>query len=378
MKSKKALEIFTKYSLFGIKPLLALAAVLFKEPSILYFYFLADLGNAFYQGIEDDKNQDLSIENSDQLKSLKLNYDQMAKTQEIYIKNQERKEYSLKLLNKLVSDSLIREKDLLSFAGTSGYYQLFVYSASLSRLAKSLKIETVIVRKYPAFLESLGFVRLGKNSTLFVINKNRLKDEQLKNIKEFKKFLIYHFSKIRKQEWQTFLEQIKKMNRREFTRLNGKGYKEWGYLKYNFLITETNMNPTNLGFVDGDRMGLGDTSRRDEIYGQILEKPKLGTIQLSKELKIKIKRIIEKQDISLLIEGLPQKDRNQIDLSQDQIKENIGIENVINFSNVNADDLSNELVKTGFSKRRSNTLAQQITSVAKQYKEALDELGINI
>ena len=88
MNIKTGLKIFAKYSLFGVKPLLALAAGYFKAPSILYFYFLADLGNAFYQGYEDELSQDLSVESLEEqkrgnvkLKKLKENYEKMASVQ---------------------------------------------------------------------------------------------------------------------------------------------------------------------------------------------------------------------------------------------------------------------------------------------------------
>lgn len=381
MNIKTGLKIFTRYSIFGLKPLLAFAAAVLKEPSLLYIYFLSDLINAFYLGYEDEKNQDLSNENFEELKKgnkkLTENYEKMAKVQIEYEADRKKKETSLGFLNKLVSDGLIREKDLLALAGTTGFYQLFIYSASLDRLARSLDLERQI-RLYPVFLEELGFVRLGRNSTMFLINKNKLKNKKLKNISELKKFLSFHFSSLRRREWNEFLRIVKNKNYEKYNELKKKTYKEWGYLKYNFLLTETNMNPTNIGFVDSERMGLGIVANRDEIYSQILNRSKLNKIEITKELKIKIKRVFEKQDISILLEGVKQKDKDNIDISQDSIKENLETENIIDFYRINIVDLSTELKNIGFSKRKSNSLAEQIIAIAKQYKESLNELGVNI
>ncbi len=381
MKSKKALEILTKYSLFGIKPLLAFSSLLYKDSLLFFLYFLADVGNSFYQGYENDKNQDLSIENFEELKKgnkeLKANYEKMAEVQMEYETDRKKKETSLGFLNKLVSDGLIREKDLLALAGTTGFYQLFVYSASLDRQVRSLGLERLI-RQYPIFLVNLGFVRLGKNSTLFLINKNNLKDENLKNINELKRFLSFHFSLLRNKEWNEFLRKVKEKNLEGYNKLKKKSYKDWGYLKYNFLLTETNMNPTNIGFVDGERMGLGTAVNRNEIYSQILNRTKSNKIEITKELKVKIKRVFEKQDISILLEGAKQKDRDSVDISQDIIKENLSVENIIDFYKVNESDLQEQLKKIGFTKVRSVNLAKQIISKAKEYKNALDELRINI
>lgn len=382
--SNKRLEIpkqIFEYLLLGIKALLAFLTVLFGAIILSYAYFVIDLIATFYKKYQEDSDRDLSIENFEKLKSsskkFRRNLDQMAKSQQKYERERKIKEDSLKFLNRLIAEGLIREKDLLSFTRASEYFQLFVYSASLNKLANSLAIERP-PRQYPLFLEKLGFVRLGKNSTFFLINKNRLENEKLKNIKEMKKFLTYHLSKVRRREWNDFLKRVKEVNRKEFLRLKSKDYKRWKLLKYNFLLTETNMNPTNIGFVDGEYMGLGVVSRNEAINSQILERSKLGRIEIDKQLKVKIRKIIEKLDISLLLDGIAKADRDVVDLRQDIIKKNIGIENVIDFHKVNVIDFVSELVGIGLEKKKSSKIAKQIIKTTQVYKNALTELNITI
>ena len=376
------LQFVFNYLLLGVKALLAFLVVVHQTLFWSYIYFIIDLLVSFYQKFREEKDKDLSNASLDKLtyssKELSIKLEKMSVTQQRYEKERKIKENSLRLLNKLISEGLIREKDLLSLSGTSNYFQLFVYSASLAKLAKSLNLENPH-RLYPNFLEKLGFVRMGKNYSFFLINKNRLTDNELKNIKELKRFLLYHFSKIRNQEWKNFLSQVKEMDKKEYSRLIIRDYKEKGYLKYNFLLTETNMNPTNIGFVNNEFIGLGSAANNENINSQILEKTNNdGQIELTKELKIKIRKIIEKLDISLLLEGITKEDKDSIDLKQDIIKSNLGIDKVIDFYKVSIKDLIQELVNIGFKRKRSKKIAIQILETTKTYQKALLELNISI
>ncbi len=375
------LKTISEYLLLGTKILLAFLTILFSNLILGYVYFAIDLVESFYQKYQEDNDKDLSVENFEKLKNsskkLQKRFDKIAKSQQKYEQDREIKENSLKFLNKLIAEGLIREKDLLSLTSNSDYFQLFVYSASLNKLTRPLSIETPR-RQYPIFLEKLGFVRLGKNSTFFLINKSRLENKKLKNMKDMKNFLTHHFSKIRKKEWSNFLKQVKEINKNEFSKLKSKNCQKWGHLKYNFLLTETSMNPTNIGFVDGDYIGLGTASKDESISSQILERSNLGQIKIDRRLKVKIRKIIEKLDISLLLDGVLKVDRDIIDLKQDIIKKNLETKNIIDFYKVNVDDLKTELSGIGLEKKRVNKIARLIIQTTKVYKNALIELNITI
>ncbi len=375
------LKVISEYALLGTKLSLAFIAAIFNTILASYVYFAIDLIHSFYQKYNDDKNSDLTIDNLEKLKrssgKLQKDFDQMATTQQKYEREREIKENSLKLLNKLIAEGLIRERDLLSLAGSSGYFQLFIYSAPLRRIAKSLDLETP-VRQYPKFLEALGFARLGRNSTFFLINKNRLKSDRLKQIINMKKFLIYHLSKIRQKEWSDFLQIVKEKNKKEYQRLNKKGYIDWGYLKYNFLITETNMNPTNVGMVDDEYIGLGPVADNEQISGQILEKSNERHIELNRELKVKIRKIIEKLDVTILLDGVPHTDKDIIVMKQDILKKNLNIVNIIELHKVNKKDLIQTLISMKVTKDHAPKIAAQLVDTTTVYQNALTELNITI
>ncbi|MEN8253089.1 MAG: hypothetical protein ABFQ62_01795 [Patescibacteria group bacterium] len=138
------------------------------------------------------------------------------------------------------------------------------------------------------------------------------------------------------------------------------------------------MNPTNIGFVDGDYVGLGTVSRDESIGSQILEKSSAGRIEIDKRLKVKIRKIMEKLDISLLLDGITKADRDTIDLKQDIIKKNLETENVIDLHKVNVSDLGDELSKIGLDEEKAGKIAQQIIQTTGVYKNALTELSITI
>jgi len=378
MKKSRIFQIVFEYNLLGIKGLLTLLMWLFNSIGWGFTLFFVDTFYSLYQKVQDDNYRDLTTESFEELnKSNKKILREMSESQQKYERDREIKDDSLKLLNKLIAEGLIREKDLLSLAGTSGYFQLFVYSASLNKLAGSLGLERP-QRQYPAFLEKLGFVRLGKNSSFFLINKNRFGNEKLKSIKDLKDFLMFQFSEIRVKEWSDFLKQVEVVNKKAFLKLKSKSCREWGYLKYNFLLTETNMNPTNIGFVGGEYLGLGVASRNEIINSQILEKSNVGRIEIGRQLKVKIKKIIERLDISILLDGVAKADRDTVDLKQDIIKKNLGIENVIYFNKVDINDLAEELIGIGLDKRKSRKIAKKIVETTRVYSNALTELNISI
>ena len=381
MLLKKDIKIILEYKLVGIRILAAFAVALFKTPLALFGYFIVDLGTEFYKKHQDDKAKDLSegkhkriIENQ---KSLTKNLDKLKKEQkEYYIKLQAKKS-SLKLLNKLINEGLIRDKDLFALAGSANYYQLFVYSVPVRKLVGNIEIQQPN-RIYPLFLQELGFVRLGKNSTFFLINKDFLKEENLKNIKEFKKFLNYHFSKVRKREWEDFLNLLKKEEGEEYNKFKNKDYKELGVLQINFLLTETNMNPTNIGIVDGDIIGLASVKNNEEVNRQIFKNANPKNVHLDDVIKVRIKKVMLKLDISFLLDDLSKKDKNIIDIYQDEIKENLNVESIVGFYKINKDDLSGELKKIKLSSEKAKKISDEIIKRSNLYHDALLELGINL
>ncbi|MEK7613672.1 MAG: hypothetical protein AAB439_02235 [Patescibacteria group bacterium] len=385
MITKKEIERLLEYKLLGLKALGAFAVVILKSPVLFLLYFVVDISHGFYQKYQEDKNQDLSDAKIDSVAETatqtKEDLDKLAKEQKEYFADRAERQKALGLLNKLLAESEVREKDLFALATTSGYYTLFVYSASLGRLVRSLAIpdfETQPNRLYPVFLKDLGFARLGKRSACFLINKNNLKEEKLKDIKEFKKFLMYHLDKIRDKEWAEFLTKLEQADKAQYERLKDINYRDQGYLMINFLLTQTNMNVTNIGFVSGDRLGLGEVASNEDINRQIFSGTNVSEEVNEEELKVRIKKVISKQDVSFLLHGVSQASKLLIASEQDSIKENLSVRAVLGFANVNQVDLSNELIRVGVGNDEAESTATAIITRAQEYQAALTNLQIDL
>jgi len=383
MTWKQTKNTILDYGLLGFRVLLAFITVVSQTIYLAYLYFIIDLIQSFYQKYQESKHQDLSDEKlgviTETTSQTREGLDKMAREQKEYFADRAEKQKALGLLNKLLAESEVREKDLLALTSTSGYFMLFVYSASLGRLVKSLTIsdpKTQPNRIYPVFLKELGFARLGKRSSCFLINKNNLKEEKLKDIKEFKKFLMYHFNKIRDKEWIGFLSWIKNINKIQYKKFKEFDYREHGYLMINFLLTQTNMNVTNIGFVSGDRLGLGEVASNKDINRQIFSGAYASENANEEDLRIRIKKVISKQDVSLLLHGIALATKALIASEQDSIKENLSIRSVLGFSAVNQVDLQNELIRIGV-KNEVESTATAIIARAQEYQTALTNLQIN-
>lgn len=378
-------EVFLDYGFLGGKLLVAFTSVVSQTLLLAYLYFVVDLFHSFVQKYRDKKHEDLSDGKRDSIAEVtqqtKDDLDKMAREQKKYYAEESKRNKSLSLLNKLLIESEVRERDLLSLTSTSEYYHLFVYSASLGRLVKSLEIPDFTSqpnRQYPVFLRSLGFARLGKASGCFLINKKNLKNNKLVDIKEFKKFLMYHFSKIRSNEWDEFVAFVDEKDGGKAAILREKGYEDEGYLKINFLLTETNINITNMGLIDGEYIGLADVKNREDINRQIFIGKDIKLDSDKEVLKVRVMKVLNKQDISLLLFGVTLDNKIRIETEQDSIKANLKIKTVLDFSCVNPKDLQNEFTRIGLSEEDSRVVAKDIISRAQEYQTALENLKINI
>ena len=150
------------------------------------------------------ENEEKDKQQSESLESIQKGLDEQKKFNFDY---KEKNEKSLKILNKFFSESLLNENDILKLAKSSQYYILYVYSWPFKYKIK--KDKNKINRQYPIFLKDIGFIRMGLQASFFIINKDKLKQKELHNIVEFKKYLNKNFERIRKKEFDLYLKNIK-------------------------------------------------------------------------------------------------------------------------------------------------------------------------
>lgn len=381
----KEVRRLAEYLLYGAKVPLFLVWTFFQLAFAIFIYALLDLAFFFINKYFSDKEKDLSDSKQDELirgqKALRDFEKEKVEQNEYYREQLETKVSALKLLNRLINEGLIRGKDLLSLAGTADYYQLFVYSVPASQLMRSINEEDRVYppkRRYPVFLQELGFARLGQSSSFFLINKGTLKDKKLRNPKAFKKFLNYHFIKIQKEEWGEFIEMLKIKYPDLYKKYKNKTHKEARVLQINYLLTETTMNATNIIQVDNENIGLARVEDNERVNEQILKEMNLKRVNLEDEIKIRIKKVVEKLDISFLLDGVHSKSKNKVDAGQDQIKDHFGLQSVVGLFKVNENELVEQLKAITFSTKKAKEIAPLLIENARIYHEALEELGINL
>ena len=294
-----------------------------------------------------------------------------------YIK---KKQSAQVLLNKLIQESLIKEEDILSVTKTLQYYQVIVYSYSFVSILsnetltpKQKEALNTLKRKYPVFLQDLEFVRMGTpTSTVFIVNKNYL-DPKLRKMSAFKKFLLIELEKIRKEEWNIFLECLNSFTDKTlYNKYKDKFEDE--YLPLNFLLTESIMNAGHIGFVNETNIGLGKNTRKFLV--QLLAGTNIKDVKLIKAQKVKIKEFFKRTDIIFLLDEIETKVVNKVSKNESKIKNKFNIDYVLEFSTVNEAELQEYLTNT--IKVDQPDLAKTMIKRAKEFKEALENLSVNI
>lgn len=305
------------------------------------------------------------------------------KTQENFnLEYKEKKEKSLRILNKFFSESLLNEKDILKLAKSAQYYLLYVYSWSFrseiiigkNEVGKNEYYKFKTKRQYPIFLENFGFIRMGVNGTLFILNKDKLKQKKFREIVELKKFLNKNFELIRPKEFKLYLEEVKKQDKKLYTKYSKNGFDK--YLKINFLLLENIIHSGNIGMVGGEFIGLNNKKAKEDISKEILGGVELKDIDLDQNIKLKIKNYFKEQDFDILLEEVSKKIVNLISNKRVKIKKDLGIDNILELSRKNSEDI--ETVLKDIKLKDYKNLALQMKNEAIRYQEALDDLNINL
>ncbi|UZE93704.1 MAG: hypothetical protein IB618_02970 [Candidatus Pacearchaeota archaeon] len=320
--------------------------------------------------MENEKRGETERKRYETIEEMKKNLEEQ---KNFNLEYKEKKERSIKILNKFFNESLLNEEDILSLAKSSSYYILFIYSWPFPEI-KNKRYKFITTRQYPLFLNDIGFTRMGSSrSTFFIIKKDRL-EKKYHNIASFKKFLNKNLEEIRKEEFKMYLEELKKQDKKVYTKYSKKSYSE--YLKINFLLLENIIHSGNLGLVSGEYIGLGGKKQVEEINKQILSGIELSEIDLKENVKIKIRDYFQKQDFNLLLEGIKQRTINKISKSRVKLKDELNIANVLEIAGKNKQDLQKALDKIGIPNAKN--LATKMKQIAEEYLEALNDLKINL
>jgi len=391
-------QIIKDNILIGIESLIAIAILIlntfFSEVTnikemitwIIFVLLIIDIIIKLFDKYKSNKKEaQLKIENDkkekQQSQTLNLIKEELAEQKDFNNKYKYKKERSLKILNKLFSESLLNEKDILKLAKSTQYYLLYVYSWSFRSeiILKKTKNKTKYYkfktkRQYPLFLENLGFIRMGVGGTLFILNKNRLKKKKFHNIIEFKSFLNKNLEIIRKKEFNAYLEEVKSQDKKLYKKYLKKGFKK--FLKINFLLLENIIHSGNIGFVDGDIIGLNNKKAKEDIAKEILGTVNLKEVNLEQNIKLRIKDYFKEQDFDILLENIDAKRINIISNKRNKIKKDLKITNILELHKKNLGDIESTLKNVKLTNYKE--IALQMKNESQRYTDALKELNIFI
>jgi len=329
--------------------------------------FIKTLKNAY----EEEQLKKENIINNINLKKERIKFRKELEKQSIFNeKYKEKKEKSLKVFSRFFSRSLLNEKDILKLAKSTTYYLLYVYSWPFPRI-KKYSFNTK--RQYPVYLHKIGFIRLKKQGTFFIIKKDNL-EKNLQNIIKFKYFLTRTFEKIRKEELELYLTEVKSQNNKLYNKYSKQDLND--YLKMNFLLVECILNYGNIGLVNGEYIGLTNKTENKDISKEIIGNLELCDLKLNTDNKLKIKNYFIEQDFDILLEGVDQKTINLISNNRQNIKNDLNINCILDLADKNTKDIRNILYKIKI--KNYSDIARILKNNAKLYKNALVELNISL
>ena len=385
------LDIIKSGYLILIKSLIALILIVlnifFQEITkdgklitwIIFFLMVVDIfielkGKLDSKKKEERLKKEYEQKSKQTIESFESINEKLEEQKEFNSEYKEEAERSLKVLNRFISKSLLNEKDILKLAKSGQYYVLYVYSWPFPKFGINKEDYYKFKRLYPVFLEKLGFIRMGRSSPLFIMNKNKLKEKKFHEISEFKEFLNMNLQLIRKQEFRLHLNEVKQLDNELYSKYLKDNPDK--YLKINFLLLENIIHSGNLGFVNGDPIGLNSEKERGDLVKEILGSIQLKDIHLDKNIKINIKKYFKNQDFDILLPDVDNKTINLISGKRNKIKEEIGISHVMEISQKNLEDI--ELVLSNIKVKDFKEIASKMKEEATAYREAFDGLGISM
>lgn len=299
--------------------------------------------------------------------------------QNIEIKNKT----SLVFLKNLLNNSLITKEDLLEQISNKKLIQIFCFATGFPVVfEKNKKQKIQIKRRYLEFLSSYGFIRMGqkRSSTYFLISQNRLSSE-LKNLSNLSFFLTKNFSELLKEDWNIFLGYLYKNNFNEsYEKYSNSDYSE--YLKLNFILSKSPITKDNIGVVDDNRITLISDNydlNNDDFYTMLEEDVELSKLEINSDSKIKIKEFYKNATFDIFFSNIPEKDLRNILSLEKEIKRKLNIKNLIlDLANKNSNDLKQILQKNFELEETASFYAKCIIDTAKNFRDSLEELKIQI
>lgn len=274
----------------------------------------------------------------------------------------ERQKIRANLVARLVDHGLISQTDIIKHLEGMDAFILYCYS-NPPPVSNKIKI----IRQYPSFLNKFGFVRMGKRSTLFITTTNRL-TKRLQNPNALKQWLLRELKEVLKAEWKT---QLEKMTEKQ----KGFLYKRYGqgdysnFLNMDILIFKTRLSGGNIGIINKNILPADFT----KLLGRNI---KLEKIELEENKKIEVKKFVFESSFQLFFSEIPQEDLNKLLALEAKLKQQLNISNFMEYGEKSSEDIKN-VFKSSLDEPKALEYANLLKTKAKEYEEALKEMGIS-
>ncbi len=297
-----------------------------------------------------EKLQEISKEQDEHIKQLSTALNQKQKA-------------GIVLVGKLIDRGLISQADVIKHLEGIDTFFLYCYANRLPAPSDKARI----ARLYPTFLKNEGFVRVGNRSGFFVITAKKL----TKRLQDTPVLYAWLMKELKNQLAREWTAQLTKLNTRRYMAYYQKyrNDKYTDHLNMNILLTKIKLRSDNIGIINKNIFPK-------DFVKLINEDLKLGKIEINEEQKVQVRKFVLDSSFELFFSEVPKNDLNKLLRLESRLKQQLNINSFIDYTQQAEQDMTN-ILKSSFNAAKASEYANMLKSRAKDYVDALKEMGIS-
>ena len=292
----------------------------------------------------------------------RLSEEQIKLTQTLNKNITEKQKVRMNLVAKLVDKGMVSQTDVVKHFEGIEIFMLYCYPSRSPISNENDKTK----RLYPVFLQSRGFVRMSKVSTFFIITANRL-TKRLQDPNTLKEWLLRELNTQLETEWRTQLEKLRIKGSKTYERYRDEDFSK--YLSMDILIFKTKISNGNIGIINKNILPTDFT----KMVGIDV---KLENIKIEDDKKIEVRKFVLGSSFRLFFTEIPDQDLKKLLKLENKIKEKLSINNIVDYTEKSEEDIKNIFMES-FSEAKALEYAKLLKTQAKEYEDALKEIGIS-
>ena len=275
---------------------------------------------------------------------------------------------ALALLTNLLDNGVIDDDETYQHMSSRD-----VFTVNCSPTGYPERLPDIPLRKYPQYLESLGFVRMGRRSTHFVISSDRLSPE-LRNVVALRQFLTNKVTGVLRREWKEYMHAFKRAaaGDKKLTKLYRKCLQRRtsDRLAMSVLVLRAPLNGKSIGVIN---YNVHNRQFR-ELLAEMLD---VQQLRLSAPTKAKVKHYLTDASIGLVFQHLPLGERRRLLAGESAIKRTLNISSLFDYLERADADISSAFarhVPAQHARRYANDLKKGVA----MYRDAMRQLGVGL